>query len=140
MHSPWPWHRRNLQRKMIFTPLLKGIFHTIRYTQASIEYSSGAFLQKMQFSRHVSNKVRNGEITASVKFWKFPQVMAGGHYPLADGEVVVTSIREINLDDITDIMARESGFEDRDDLIRSAQYGTGYHIYLIRFYFSLNTK
>ena len=90
----------------------------------------------MQFSRHLRDRVKKGEITTSVRFWKSPNVMAGGHYSLDDGEVIVTSIREINFDDISEDMARESGFSCLDDLLKTAQHGTGMHIYWIRFYYS----
>lgn len=89
----------------------------------------------MQFSRHLRDRVISGEITTSVRFWQTPHVMAGGRYRLDPGEVIVTSIREINFNDISETMAREAGFESLPDLLKTVQHGTGYHIYLIRFYF-----
>jgi len=59
--------------------------------------------------------------------------MAGGHYPLGPGDIVVTSIREINMADITIAVARDCGFTSVEELFRTAQHGTGHHIYLIRF-------
>jgi len=90
----------------------------------------------MQFSKHLRDRVINGDITTSVRFWKYPRVMAGGRYRLDPGEVIVTSIREINFDDISESMARESGFACIADLLKTAQHGTGFHIYFIRFYFT----
>ena len=90
----------------------------------------------MQFSKHLRERVKNGEVTTSVRFWKYPHVMAGGHYRLDPGEVIVTSIREINFDDISEAMARESGFSCLADLLKTAQHGTGHHIYFIRFYYA----
>ena len=90
----------------------------------------------MQFSRHLRDRVINGEITTSVRFWKYPHVMAGGRYRCDPGEIIVTSIREINVNDISETMAKESGFSCRADLLKTAQHGTGMHIYFIRFYFS----
>ena len=90
----------------------------------------------MQFSKILRDRVKSGEITTSVRFWKFPHVMAGGHYRLDPGKVVVTSIREIGFDDISETMARESGFSCLADLLKTAQHGTGHHIYFIRFYYS----
>jgi len=87
----------------------------------------------MQFSKHLRDRVKSGEITTSVRFWKYPHVMAGGHYRLDPGEVVVSSIREINFDDMSETMARDSGFSCLADLIKTAQHGTGHHIYFIRF-------
>jgi hypothetical protein len=89
----------------------------------------------MQFSRQLRDRVINGEITTSIRFWKTPHVMAGGRYRLDPGEVIVTSIREINFDDISETMAKESGFTSVGELMKTAQHGTGHHIYFIRFYF-----
>ena len=87
----------------------------------------------MQFSKHLRDRVKSGEITTSVRFWKYPHVMAGGHYRLDPGEVVVSSIREINFDDMSETMARDSGFSCLADLLKTVQHGTGHHIYFIRF-------
>ena len=92
----------------------------------------------MQFSKSLQDRVKNGEITSSVRFWKTPQVMSGGHYRLDPGEVIVTSIREIGFNDISETMANESGFSAVEDLLKTAQHGTGLHIYFIRFYYSDN--
>ena len=64
--------------------------------------------------------------------------MSGGHYRLDPGEVIVTSIREIGFNDISETMANESGFSALEDLLKTAQHGTGLHIYFIRFYYSDN--
>ena len=50
-----------------------------------------------------------------------------------EGEVEVQSIESITEDDITDDLARESGFDDVADLMRTARHGRGRNIYLIRF-------
>ena len=52
-----------------------------------------------------------------------------------DGHIVVDSIDEIRLKDITDDLSRESGFESVDDLLRIARHGRGENIYLIRFHY-----
>jgi len=52
-----------------------------------------------------------------------------------DGHIVVDSIDEIRLKDITYDLARESGFESVDDLLRIARHGRGENIYLIRFHY-----
>ena len=54
--------------------------------------------------------------------------MEGGH-------VIVDSIETITLDDITYDLARESGFESVEDLLRVARHGRGENIYLIRFHY-----
>lgn len=52
-----------------------------------------------------------------------------------DGHIVVDSIDEIRLKDITYDLARESGFDTVDDLMRIARHGRGENIYLIRFHY-----
>jgi hypothetical protein len=52
-----------------------------------------------------------------------------------DGHVVVDSITPIDLADITHDMARESGFESVEDLLRIARHGRGDKVYLIRFHY-----
>ena len=50
-----------------------------------------------------------------------------------DGHIVVDSIAPIALADVTDDLARESGFESVDDLLGIARHGKGENVYLIRF-------
>jgi hypothetical protein len=52
-----------------------------------------------------------------------------------EGHIVVESISQIELSDITDELARESGFEGVDDLLQTAKHGSGENVYLIRFHY-----
>jgi hypothetical protein len=52
-----------------------------------------------------------------------------------DGHIVVDSIAPIAVTDVTDDLARESGFESVDDLLRIARHGSGDQSYLIRFHY-----
>jgi hypothetical protein len=52
-----------------------------------------------------------------------------------DGHIVVDSIAAIDLADITYDLARESGFESVEDLLRIAKHGSGDNVYLIRFHY-----
>lgn len=52
-----------------------------------------------------------------------------------DGHIVVDSIRLISCSDITYDLARESGFDSVDDLLRTARHGRGDQVYLIRFHY-----
>jgi hypothetical protein len=52
-----------------------------------------------------------------------------------DGHVVVDSIEPIDIDDITDDLSRESGFDGVDDLLETAKHGRGDKVYLIRFHY-----
>jgi hypothetical protein len=52
-----------------------------------------------------------------------------------EGHVVVDSVASIEMADITDDLARESGFNSADDLIQTARHGDGDNVYLIRFHY-----
>ena len=52
-----------------------------------------------------------------------------------DGHVVVDSIVPIRLKDITNELARESGFLNVKDLLETAKHGRGKNVYLIRFHY-----
>ena len=54
---------------------------------------------------------------------------------MEEGHIVVDSISQISIDDVTDALARESGFESVEDLLRTAKHGSGENVYLIRFHF-----
>jgi hypothetical protein len=52
-----------------------------------------------------------------------------------EGHIVVDSITPIRMRDITHDLARESGFESVDDLLRIAKHGPGDKVFLIRFHY-----
>jgi len=52
-----------------------------------------------------------------------------------EGHIVVDSIEPINISDVTEDLARESGFESVDDLLGIAKHGSGDNVYLIRFHY-----
>ena len=52
-----------------------------------------------------------------------------------DGHIVVDSILPIEIADITDDLARESGFSNVKDLLKIAKHGSGDNVYLIRFHY-----
>jgi hypothetical protein len=62
-------------------------------------------------------------------------VKVGGRYRMDEGHVVVDSITPIGLDDVTEDLARESGFESLDALLQTAKHGRGEQVYLIRFHY-----
>ena len=90
----------------------------------------------MQFARKLRERIKCGDVTTSIRIWKRPHVKAGGRYKLDEGHVVVTSIHEIRFDDISETMAKESGFRNVLDLMKTAKHGSGSVIYFIRFYYS----
>ena len=93
----------------------------------------------MQFTKKLREGIKRGDITTSIRIWQSPHVTEGGRYRLEEGHVVVTSIREIGWDDISDSLARESGFRSLPDLLRTARHGSGHKLYFIRFRYEPNT-
>ena len=89
----------------------------------------------MQFTKKLRESIKLGQITTSIRIWKYPHVKEGGRYRLEQGHVIVTSIIEIQFDDISETMAKESGFNNLLDLMKTAKHGEGSHIYFIRFYY-----
>ena len=87
----------------------------------------------MMFTKRLREPVMRGEITCSVRIWQKAHVKVGGRYPLGPGFIHVTSIREIGLEDITPDLARRSGFQDIDDLLKIARHGPGEHVYWVEF-------
>jgi hypothetical protein len=89
----------------------------------------------MVFTKRLRDGVRRGRIKCSVRIWKSPHVKVGGKYQMDEGHIVVDSIESITRRDITDDLARESGFASVDDLMGIAKHGSGDKIYLIRFHY-----
>jgi hypothetical protein len=87
----------------------------------------------MQFVKTLRDRVRNGEITCSVRLWQRPHVRVGGMYPLAPGHIVVTSLLEMQLADVTPALARRSGFVGLVDLLKIAKHGQGRRVFLVEF-------
>jgi len=87
----------------------------------------------MLFTKKLRARVKSGEVTASVRIWKTPRVKAGGRYRLEEGKIEVTSIRQILWEDLTDKLARDTGFKNLIDLMKTAKHGSGQNIYYIRF-------
>jgi hypothetical protein len=89
----------------------------------------------MMFTKRLREGVRRGRIRCSVRVWAAPRVKVHGRYRLDDGHVVVDSIERIRLRDITDDLARESGFDSVKDLLQTARHGSGRNVYLVRFHY-----
>lgn len=89
----------------------------------------------MQFTKRLRERVRSGRIRCSVRIWQRPHVKVGGRYPMDDGHIVVDEIAPIEVSDITNDLARESGFESVDDLLAVARHGPGQQVFLIRFHY-----
>ena len=89
----------------------------------------------MVFTKRLREGIRRGRIRCSVRIWIRPHVRAGGRYDMDEGQIVVDSILPIGLADITEDLARESGFGSVKALLETAQHGRGDNVYLIRFHY-----
>jgi len=88
----------------------------------------------MMFAKPLRDAVMRGEITSSVRVWQTPRVKVGGRYPfIAGGVIEVTWIREIDASDITQELARASGFKDVEDLLNTARHGRGERVFVVEF-------
>jgi hypothetical protein len=54
---------------------------------------------------------------------------------MEEGQIVVDSLAPMSIANITDDLARESGFSDVKDLLQTAKHGSGDNVYLIRFHY-----
>ena len=89
----------------------------------------------MMFAKRLRQGVREGRITCSVRIWQSPRVKVGGLYRVEGGHIVVESVRQIALADVTGDLARRSGFDGVVDLLKVAKHGSGTNVYLIEFHF-----
>lgn len=89
----------------------------------------------MVFEKRLRPRIKRGRIRCSVRVWTRPHVKAGGRYPMEDGSILVDSIERIAVKAITNDLARESGFDSVDDLLKVARHGRGRNVYLIRFHY-----
>ncbi|MBX3482179.1 ASCH domain-containing protein [Phenylobacterium sp.] len=89
----------------------------------------------MTFAKRLRARVRSGEITSSVRLWLTPRVKVGARYPLLDGCIEVTRLQEVDLSDITDEIARDGGFADLEDLMKTARHGRGERVFIVDFVF-----
>jgi|SRR5579871_4739837 len=87
----------------------------------------------MHFAKPLRAGVMSGAITESVRIWVRPQVKAGGRYRFGRGAIEVTSIQEIARETISDALARRTGFNDAQALLKMAQHGSGDRVFLVRF-------
>jgi len=87
----------------------------------------------MQFLKSLRDRIRSGEITSSIRLWQRPHVRVGNRYSLPPGEIMVTSLLEMSLADVTPELARRSGFVGVVDLLKTAKHGPGRRVFLVEF-------
>ena len=92
----------------------------------------------MMFAKHLRMAVKLGRIKCSIRIWTRPHVKVGGRYPMDDGHIVVDSITPITMDEITEDLAIESGFDNVESLMQIAKHGSGENVYLVRFHYLPN--
>jgi len=90
-------------------------------------------LRFMIFAKQLRDGIREGRITRTIRIWHRPRVRVGGTYQMEGGHIVVESIRQISITDITGELARQSGFKGVVDLLKTAKHGSGTNVYLIDF-------
>ena len=94
----------------------------------------------MQFAKRLRPLVQSGEVTCSVRIWQQPRVKVGNRYGLGDGHIIVDRLSEIDFDDITPRLARETGFKGVADLLKIAKHGKGEKVYLVDFHYEGNAQ
>lgn len=87
----------------------------------------------MLFTKKLRARVKSGDVTASVRIWKTARVKAGNRYRLDEGHIEVSSIRQILWEDLTDKLARDTGFKNLIDMMKTAKHGSGQNLYYVRF-------
>ena len=87
----------------------------------------------MRFAKRLRPLVQSGDVTCSVRIWQQPRVKVGGRYALAPGEIEVLSIEGLTRRDLTPELAARSGFDSVEDLLETAQHGSGECIFLVEF-------
>jgi len=87
----------------------------------------------MQFVKTLRERIRSGEVTCSIRIWQRPHVRVGGWYSLPPGHIVVTSLLEMPLADVTPALARRSGFTGLVELLKIARHGRGRRVFLVEF-------
>lgn len=61
----------------------------------------------------------------------------GNVYNLNPGRIIVESLHEIELSDITPTLARETGFSSVAELLKTTKHGSGETVYLVSFRYAL---
>ena len=86
----------------------------------------------MQFAKPLREGIQRGRIRCTIRVWQRLHVKVGGRYPMEGGHVVVDEIVPLDATDVTEELARESGFGSVEALMDVARHGPGDRVFLIR--------
>jgi len=93
------------------------------------------------FKKRFLPAIRSGQKTQTIRLWKWRRMRAGQRsYIPGAGYIQVTSVNEVQLDELTDEDARPDGFETADELraeisrLYGDQLAAGHRAYRVAFH------
>ncbi len=89
----------------------------------------------LAFTRDHREQIRGGTLRCLVRIWDGPRVKVGDTHQVDDGHLVVDSLEEIPLENLTEDLARESGYRGSADLRAVARLNEDEHLFVIRFHY-----
>ncbi|GAA4440752.1 ASCH domain-containing protein [Phytohabitans houttuyneae] len=87
----------------------------------------------MLFERRLRDGIADGTITATLRRWRRPQVVAGRTYRTGAGLVEVTAVDPVQPEELTQADARAAGFGSVDELLGHLHGPSDGHLYLLHF-------
>ena len=88
----------------------------------------------MLFERRLREGIADGSITAAVRRWRRPQVVAGRHYRTGSDLIEMSTVEHIAPGDLTDDDARAAGYPDASTLLADLTGPPDGQLYLLRFH------
>lgn len=86
----------------------------------------------MRFEQRLRDGIADGTITAALRRWRRPQVVAGGHYRTGRGMVEMLAVEPVSPSRLRAADARAAGFPTVAALLADVPPGEG-RLYLLRF-------
>ncbi|MCW6009436.1 hypothetical protein K1W54_33565 [Micromonospora sp. CPCC 205371] len=88
----------------------------------------------MLFERRLREGIADGSITAAVRRWRRPQVVAGRHYRTGNDIVEMSTVEQVAPGDLTADDARSAGYPDVATLLADLSGPPDGQLYLLRFH------
>jgi hypothetical protein len=85
------------------------------------------------FEKRLRDGIADGTVTAALRRWKRPQVVAGGRYRTGIGLAEVTEVRPVTAGKLRSADAREAGFPSVRALLADVSPASRGDLYLVRF-------